>query len=116
MRIHEKAALRIETVLIFMILVCRLSSNVLHCLWGIAGKRTLVVRLGLDVASSIHAAGMVFAHIFLVWLFYAAYMSKITFLLLLIPAPIGLRQVDIFVYFSFTQSLEQAPFTSENGG
>lgn len=60
------------------------------------GKRTLVVRLGMDLASKIHAAGTMFAYIFHIWLYYAGFISTLTFLLLLTPAPIGLQQVTLF--------------------
>ena len=57
------------------------------------GKQTLVVRLGMELASTVHGVGMVVAYIFHVWLYYAGYISTLTFLLILLPAPIGIRQV-----------------------
>ena len=64
------------------------------------GKRTLAVRLGMGLASKVHGVGMVLAYILHVLLFYAGYISTLTFLLMLVPAPIGIRQV-IFKFFYF---------------
>ena len=67
----------------------------LNKVFSLTGKRTLVVRLGMNVSSKVHGVGMVVAYVFHIWLFYAGYISKFTFFLMLIPAPIGLRQVVI---------------------
>lgn len=59
------------------------------------GKLTLVARIGLQSSCLIHGVGIAFAYILHTCLYAYGYLSTITFLLMLIPAPIGLRQVSI---------------------
>ena len=53
----------------------------------------MVARLGMDLSCQIHAVGIIIAYILHLWLYNQGYLSTISFLLMLIPAPIGLRQV-----------------------
>jgi 1,4-dihydroxy-2-naphthoate octaprenyltransferase len=47
----------------------------------------------MQLSCIVHGIGMVFAYILHIWLYVYGYLSTTTFLLMLIPAPIGLRQV-----------------------
>ncbi|XP_028391083.1 uncharacterized protein LOC114515960 [Dendronephthya gigantea] len=59
----------------------------------ITGKLTLVARIGMQLSCVIHGIGIVFAYILHVWLYIYGYLSTVVFLLMLLPAPIGLRQI-----------------------
>ncbi|XP_046851654.1 uncharacterized protein LOC124444991 [Xenia sp. Carnegie-2017] len=64
----------------------------------ITGKLTLVARIGLQSSCLIHGVGIAFAYILHMCLYAYGYLSTITFLLMLIPAPIGLRQIpNVFI-------------------
>ena len=59
------------------------------------GKLTLVARIGMEISCVIHGIGIVFAYILHIWLYIHGYLSTVVFFLMLLPAPIGLRQVRI---------------------
>ncbi|XP_028391084.1 uncharacterized protein LOC114515961 [Dendronephthya gigantea] len=52
----------------------------------------------MQLSCVIHGTGIVFAYILHVWLYIYGYLSTVVFLLMLLPAPIGLRQVrNVFI-------------------
>ena len=60
----------------------------------------------MKLSCIIHGIGIVLAYILHLWLYIYGYLSTVTFLLMLIPAPIGLRQVrSVLAQFSCQSNL-----------
>ena len=53
----------------------------------------MVAHLGMETSCVVHGIGIVVAYILHILLYVYGYLSTVTFLLMLVPAPIGLRQV-----------------------